>query len=81
MTRIPDSSVFPLVEVMIAALILIVGAGAAFTLIDSANRAVSSNSARVGATNLARELTEYARAPITTRCSRARSSRRCASTA
>jgi prepilin-type N-terminal cleavage/methylation domain-containing protein len=60
-TRLRDSSGFSLVEVMIAALILVVGAGAAFSLIDSANRAVTSNSARVGATNLARELTEYAR--------------------
>ncbi len=61
MTRLRDSSGFSLVEVMIAALILVVGAGAAFSLIDSANRSVSSNSARVGATNLGRELSEYAR--------------------
>jgi Tfp pilus assembly protein PilV len=60
-TRLRESSGFSLVEVMIAALILIIGAGAAFSLIDSANRSVTSNSARVGATNLARELTEYAR--------------------
>jgi prepilin-type N-terminal cleavage/methylation domain-containing protein len=60
-TRLRDSSGFSLVEVMIAALILVVGAGAAFSLIDSANRSVSSNSARVGATNLGRELSEYAR--------------------
>jgi hypothetical protein len=46
---------------MIAAMIVVVGAGAAFSLIDSANRAVSSNSARIGATNLSRELSEYAR--------------------
>ena len=32
---------------MVAALILIVGAGAAFALIDSANRAVTSNAARI----------------------------------
>ncbi len=56
-----DSSGFSLVEVMIAALILVIGAGAAFSLIDSANRSVSFNSARVGATNLGRELAEYAR--------------------
>jgi type II secretory pathway pseudopilin PulG len=60
-TRLRDSSGFSLVEVLIAALILIVGAGAAFSLIDSANRSVSFNSARVGATNLGRELAEYAR--------------------
>jgi prepilin-type N-terminal cleavage/methylation domain-containing protein len=60
-TRLRDSSGFSLVEVMIAALILVVGAGAAFSLIDSANRSVTSNAARVGATNLGRELAEYAR--------------------
>jgi prepilin-type N-terminal cleavage/methylation domain-containing protein len=59
--RLRDSSGFTLVEVMVAALILVVGAGAAFALIDSANRAVTSNAARSGATNLGRELTEYAR--------------------
>jgi type II secretory pathway pseudopilin PulG len=60
-TRLRDSAGFTLVEVLIAALILIVGAGAAFSLIDSAYRAVTSNAARSGATNLGRELTEYAR--------------------
>jgi prepilin-type N-terminal cleavage/methylation domain-containing protein len=60
-TRLRDSSGFSLVEVMIAALILVVGAAAAFSLIDSANRSVTSNAARVGATNLGRELAEYAR--------------------
>ena len=60
-TRLRDSSGFSLVEVLVAALILIVGAGAAFSLIDSANRSVSFNSARVASTNLGRELAEYAR--------------------
>ena len=60
-TRLRDSSGFSLVEVMIAALILLIGAGAAFSLIDTANRSASSNNARVGGTNLTRELTEYAR--------------------
>ena len=41
MTRLRDSSGFSLVEVLIAALILVVGAGAAFSLIDSANRSVT----------------------------------------
>ena len=59
--RLRDSAGFTLVEVMVAALILIVGAGAAFSLIDSANRAVTSNAARSGGTNLCRELTECAR--------------------
>src|SRR5215211_1598695 len=60
-TRLRDSSGFSLVEVMIAALILLIGAGAAFSLIDTANRSASANNARVGGTNLTRELTEYAR--------------------
>jgi type II secretory pathway pseudopilin PulG len=60
-TRLRDSAGFTLIEVMIAALILIVGAGAAFSLIDSANRNVTTNQARSGATNLGRELTEFAR--------------------
>jgi type II secretory pathway pseudopilin PulG len=59
--RLHDSSGFSLVELMIAALILMIGAGAAFALIDSANRSVSTNGARVGGTNLGRELAEYAR--------------------
>jgi prepilin-type N-terminal cleavage/methylation domain-containing protein len=60
-TRLRDPAGFTLIEVMIAALILIVGAGAAFSLIDSANRNVSVNQARSGGTNLGRELTEFAR--------------------
>jgi type II secretory pathway pseudopilin PulG len=60
-TRLPDSTGFSLVEVMIAALILLIGAGAAFSLIDGANRSVTANAARVGGTNLGRELAEYAR--------------------
>jgi Tfp pilus assembly protein PilV len=60
-TRLRDSSGFSLVEVLVAAVILMIGAGAAFSLIDSANRSVTSNSARIGATNLSRELAEYAR--------------------
>ena len=60
-TRLRDSAGFTLIEVMIAALILIMGAGAAFALINSANRNVSMNQARSGATNLGRELTEFAR--------------------
>ena len=62
MTRASDQSGFSLVEVLVAAVILVLGATAAFSLIDSANRSISANSARAGGTNLARELTEYARA-------------------
>jgi prepilin-type N-terminal cleavage/methylation domain-containing protein len=61
-TRASDQSGFSLVEVLVAAVILVLGATAAFSLIDSANRSISANSARAGGTNLARELTEYARA-------------------
>ncbi len=60
-SRLRDSPGFSLVEVLVAALVLMVGAGAAFSLIESANRSVSFNSARVGATNLGRELSEYAK--------------------
>jgi len=51
---------FSLIEIMVAALVLLVGIFGAFTLLDAANRATASNSARMGATNLARELIEYA---------------------
>jgi prepilin-type N-terminal cleavage/methylation domain-containing protein len=61
-SRASDQSGFSLVEVLVAALVLVLGATAAFSLIDSANRSISANSARAGGTNLARELTEYARA-------------------
>ena len=59
--RVSGESGFSLVELLMAILVLVVGAGGAFALIDSANRSVTFNSSRVGATNLARELTEYAR--------------------
>jgi prepilin-type N-terminal cleavage/methylation domain-containing protein len=52
---------FTLIEVLAAMLILALGAGAAFTLIDAANRSVTSNNARTAGTNLQRELAEYAR--------------------
>jgi prepilin-type N-terminal cleavage/methylation domain-containing protein len=60
--RVSEQSGFSLVEVLVAAVVLVLGATAAFSLIDSANRSISANSARAGGTNLARELTEYARA-------------------
>jgi prepilin-type N-terminal cleavage/methylation domain-containing protein len=59
--RLRAQAGFSLVEVLAAMLILALAAGAAFTLIDSANRSVSSNNARIAATNLQRELAEYAR--------------------
>jgi type II secretory pathway pseudopilin PulG len=56
-----DSSGFTLVEVLVAATILVAGALVAFSLIDGANKSISLNSARIGGTNLARELIEDAR--------------------
>jgi hypothetical protein len=52
---------FTLIEVMMAALVLIAGVLGSFTLLDSANRTISTNNGRTGATNLAREVAEYAR--------------------
>ena len=52
---------FTLVEVMVAALVLAIGIFAAFTMLDAAGRSAAGNNGRVGATNLAREISEYAR--------------------
>jgi prepilin-type N-terminal cleavage/methylation domain-containing protein len=52
---------FTLIEVMIAATVLVVGMLSTFKLIDSANTTTSLNGARVGAMGLAREIVEYAR--------------------
>ena len=52
---------FTLVEVLAACLVLAIGIVATFTMLDSAGRAASANNARVGASNLAREIAEYAR--------------------
>jgi Tfp pilus assembly protein PilV len=62
--RIPNpqgESGFSLVEVLTAGFVLVVGMLATFALIDGANATISGNSARSGATNLARELIEYSR--------------------
>jgi type II secretory pathway pseudopilin PulG len=56
-----DAAGFSLVEVLVAATILVAGALIAFSLIDGANKSISLNSARIGGTNLARELIEDAR--------------------
>jgi len=56
-----DERGYTLVELMVAAVVLIVGVMGAFTLIDGANRTSVSNNARMGATNLAREILEDAR--------------------
>jgi Tfp pilus assembly protein PilV len=52
---------FTLIEVLIAALILIVGIGALFGLLDSSVKASYQTRAREGATNLARQVLEDAR--------------------
>ena len=52
---------FTLVEVLVAAMVLMIGVVATFSMLDGANATVSNNNARIGASNLARELTEYSR--------------------
>ena len=52
---------FTLIEVLVAALVLILGVTAAFQLVDGANATTTINGARTTATNLTRELTEFAR--------------------
>ncbi|MEO8095139.1 MAG: prepilin-type N-terminal cleavage/methylation domain-containing protein [Pseudolysinimonas sp.] len=52
---------FTLVELIVASLVLAIGVLGAFTLLDTANKSISSNNGRVAASNLAREVTEYAR--------------------
>jgi prepilin-type N-terminal cleavage/methylation domain-containing protein len=62
-TRRPrDERGFTIIEVMVAATILVVGVLGTLTLLDSANRATQRTKAREGATNLAREIIEAARA-------------------
>jgi type II secretory pathway pseudopilin PulG len=52
---------YTLVELMVAATVLILGSLGAFSLLNGANRTTVSNNARMGATNLAREILETAR--------------------
>jgi type II secretory pathway pseudopilin PulG len=61
-TRSAGNAGFTLVEVLVAAMILMIGMMATFAMLDSANGTLNNNNARIGASNLARELTEYARA-------------------
>jgi prepilin-type N-terminal cleavage/methylation domain-containing protein len=53
---------FTLIEVMVAATLLVVGVLGVLTLLDGANNASARSKAREGATNLAREAIEAARA-------------------
>jgi prepilin-type N-terminal cleavage/methylation domain-containing protein len=59
--RAGDERGFTLIEVMIASLVLAIGIFAAFTMLDAAGKTAATNNARVGASNLAREISEYAR--------------------
>ena len=56
-----DERGYTLVELLVAAFVLVVGMAGAFTLLNGANRATVTNNARMGANNLARELLEDAR--------------------
>ncbi len=57
-----DERGYTLVELMVASFVIVVGMAGAFTLLNGANRTSVTNNARMGATNLARELLEDARA-------------------
>ena len=56
-----DERGYTLVELLVAAFVLVVGMAGAFALLNGANRTTTTNNARMGATNLARELLEDAR--------------------
>lgn len=62
MKRLRAESGFTLIEVTVAATLLIVGVLGVLTLLDGANEASARTKAREGATNLAREAIEAARA-------------------
>ncbi len=59
--RLREERGFTITEVVVAAMILLVGVLGALTLLDGANRATAKTKAREGATNLAREVIEAAR--------------------
>ena len=56
-----DQSGFTLIEVLVAAFVLVVGVLATLTLINGANRATAATQSREAGVNLARELVEAAR--------------------
>ena len=57
-----DQGGFTLVEVMVAALVLVIGVLATMTMLDGANRVQRENNVRTNATALARDILERARA-------------------
>ena len=60
-TRVARAQGFTLVEVMVAASILIVGLLGTFTMVDQAQRTASANTSRTTALALGREIVEHAR--------------------
>ena len=58
---VAQQSGFTIVEVMVAAMLLLVGLLATFGLVDGATRTVATSKGREGGTNLAREVLERAR--------------------
>ena len=56
-----DERGYTLVELLVAAFVLVVGMAGAFALLDGANATTVGNNARMGGTNLSRELLEDAR--------------------
>jgi prepilin-type N-terminal cleavage/methylation domain-containing protein len=61
MPKLADERGYTLVELMVAAVVLVVGMAGAFTLLAGADKTTVTNNARMGATNLAREILEDAR--------------------
>ncbi len=64
MARVPhvrDEHGFTIVEVIVAATVLVIGVLGVVTMVDGANARTTQSRAREGGTNLARELTEQAR--------------------
>ena len=59
--KLNDKRGYTLVELLVAAFVLVIGMAGAFALLNGANRSSTTNNARMGATNLARELLEDAR--------------------
>ena len=59
--HLSDERGYTLVELLVAAFVLVVGMAGAFALLNGANASSVTNNARMGATNLAREVLEDAR--------------------